>query len=168
MIWLIFLISCVSSQDLVPFPRRSCFQGWKDYDNYDIFGYDMGFEVATDPQQCFSICDNVSNCRGFTYGAAFVGHRCYLKSRGATEVYHNPDVYSGYKCDPVVHHEKEIYEKWWFYVAICSGLLLICCILTLIYYIRYAVVTANEVKKQNEWQDRFKQQIEIRQNCEGA
>ena len=63
MIILIFLIMYTNAQNLMPFPQRSCFQGWKDYDNYDIFGFDLGFEVATNPQQCFAICDNVTNCR---------------------------------------------------------------------------------------------------------
>ena len=122
------------SQTLEPFPMRSCHDGWKDYDNYDIFGHDLTFGVATHPTECFVMCDNIENCHGFTYGEAFVGHRCYFKTEGATEVIKNEDVYSAYRCDVEEKPKKEekFYEKLW--VQILSGSLLFFLILIIILF----------------------------------
>lgn len=150
----------------IPFPDRSCFIGWKDYDNYDIWGYDLTFAAANHPGECFGICDNIENCYGFTFGEAFIGFRCYLKRQGAEFVIPNNDTYSGYKCDrnttisptlsptlsPTIK-DKDIYEELWFWLSIFGGLLLICIVIIIICKVFTKI---NEVEKENEWQSNFK------------
>ena len=126
----------INGQELEPFPLRSCHNGWKDYDNYDIFGHDLSFWPASHPTECFHLCDDIDGCYGFSYGEAFVGHRCYFKTEGATQVIQNNDIYSAYRCDitpsPAKDSDEKFYEEIWFYI-LCGGIGLLI-LLILIYY----------------------------------
>ena len=162
----IFLINTsLSTPDLQPFPERVCFHGWKEYDNYDIWGYDLTFAPANIPEDCFVLCENRKDCYGFTYAEAFIGFRCYFKTEGATQVIPNNDVYSAYRCGPrtTIPPEKEYYEEWWFYVIIVISMALIIFIILFIHSTRKNI---KQIQEQNQWQEDFKKKMGIKMDIE--